>query len=67
MDTTSIFKLLSSFYNAFNKNKKEEDKNSQEKPPSKPAPLTQGMLNTMHSHDEFVKRVSEKNYKKENT
>lgn len=67
MDTSNIFKLLTSFYNVFNKgNKKEEEytevknssssqKNTNEK--SVYAPINSEMIKTMRNHDEFLRRV----------
>ncbi len=70
MDTSNIFKLLSSFYNVFNGANKKEQENKESaiqenqtdvaKSEEKLSPLNYGMLKTMRSHDEFVRRVTNK-------
>lgn len=73
MDKFGIFKLLNSFAENFGKNKtsdSEPTKTVTTNPPPKDAtippervfaPLQSKMVSTMNVHDEFVKRVMEKN------
>lgn len=72
MDKFGIFNVLSSLANLYEKSKSQENSDSskqsqRESPEVKPstqkasfAPLQNNMINTMSSHDEFVKRVLEK-------
>lgn len=39
----------------------QQQKESKEQPPKNFAPLQSSMLSTMNSHDQFIKRVKEKN------
>ncbi len=71
MDKFGIFNLLNSFLGFANEKKESENGVSSpaprystpDVPTEKPKflPLQQGMLSVMRSHDEFVKRVREKN------
>lgn len=72
MDKFGVFKLLSSLFEGnksvdpvenFNFG---QEKPAEQKPASTintPHPLQSGMINTMTSHDSFVKRVKDKNKK----
>ncbi len=75
MDKFGIFNLLNSFLGFASEKKDGDNADSSPAPrystPDIPAekpeflPLQQGMLSTMRTHDEFVKRVREKNARKE--
>ncbi len=71
MDKFGVFNLLSSL---LNKTGQENSTNSNDfsiassdkpqqssKPTAPPLPLQAGMINTMTNHDEFIKRVKQKN------
>lgn len=73
MDKFGIFNLLNSFADLCDKNKpeqiSEEPKKTDAASPAESRaslpPLQSSMISTMRFHDEFVKRVTDKNKKKQ--
>ena len=59
-NNNGLMDVLSALSPALNTNKK-ENPNTLAPPPHTSIPLQAGMLNTIKSHDDFVKRVKEKN------